>query len=107
EQVVESLVVGRPLDNDVEIVLFVALAPGLILDEALTKTIQKQIRDNTTPRHVPRGVFQLSDIPRTISGKKVELAVLNILQGKEVKNKDALANPEVLDEVQKIAAKLT
>ena len=106
DEIIDSLVVGRPVDNDVEIVLFVVLRADVTLDDELVKRIKALIRDNTTPRHVPRRVLALSDIPRTISGKKVELAVLNILQGKEVKNKDALANPHVLDEVAAIARTL-
>ncbi len=106
EEIADSLVVGRPLDNDVEIVLFVVLRETQALDTELVARIRAQIRENATPRHVPRHVLALSDIPRTISGKKVELAVLNILQGKPVKNRDALANPEVLDEVARVAAAL-
>lgn len=106
DEIIDSLVVGRPVDNDVEIVLFVVLRADVTLDDEFVKRIKALIRDNTTPRHVPRRVLALSDIPRTISGKKVELAVLNILQGKEVKNKDALANPHILDEVAAIARTL-
>ncbi len=107
EEVVDSLVVGRPVANDVEILLFVVLREGVELSGDLVHRIKNQIRDNTTPRHVPRRILTLSDIPRTISGKKVELAVLDILQGKPVKNKDALANPQVLDEIAEIARALS
>jgi acetoacetyl-CoA synthetase len=96
EEIVDSMVVGQPWQNDVRVVLFVMLRPGMKLDDAFAKRIRDQIRKNTTPRHVPERIVQVADIPRTINGKKVELAVLNVLQGKEVKNKDALANPEAL-----------
>jgi acetoacetyl-CoA synthetase len=96
EEIVDSMVVGQPWQNDVRVVLFVVLRPGVKLDDAFAKRIKEQIRRNTTPRHVPEKIVQVADIPRTINGKKVELAVLNVLQGKEVKNKDALANPEAL-----------
>jgi acetoacetyl-CoA synthetase len=69
----------------------------LILNEDLIKTIKHQVRANTTPRHVPAKVVQVAEIPRTISGKIVELAVRKVIHGEEVKNKDALANPDVLD----------
>ncbi len=77
--------------------LFVRLRDGLTLDEALTKKIKTQIRTNTTPRHVPAKVVQVADIPRTKSGKIVELAVRNVVHDLPVKNKEALANPEALD----------
>lgn len=95
--VLESLCIGQPWDNDVRVVLFVRLQEGLELDDSLIKTIKDTIRANTTPRHVPARVVQVSDIPRTISGKIVELAVRKVVMGEEVKNKDALANPEALE----------
>ena len=78
------------------VVLFVRLRDGLTLDTELSDKIKRQIRDNTTPRHVPAAVVQVSDIPRTKSGKIVELAVRNIVHGQPVKNLEALANPEAL-----------
>jgi acetoacetyl-CoA synthetase len=96
-EVVESLVIGQDWENDVRVVLFVRLRDGLALDEALAKKIKTQIRNNTTPRHVPAKIVQVADIPRTKSGKIVELAVRNMVQGLPVKNKEALANPEALD----------
>ncbi|MCW5575964.1 MAG: acetoacetate--CoA ligase [Burkholderiales bacterium] len=100
EEVVESLAIGQdwppPQPNDVRIVLFVRLREGLALDAALTARIKQQIRDNTTPRHVPAAVLQVTDIPRTKSGKIVELAVRNVVHGLPVKNVEALANPEAL-----------
>jgi acetoacetyl-CoA synthetase len=74
----------------------VKLQEGLVLDAGLIERIKKQIKDNTTPRHVPAKVIQVSDIPRTKSGKIVELAVRNVVHGEPVKNLEALANPEAL-----------
>jgi acetoacetyl-CoA synthetase len=96
-EVVESLVIGQDWDNDVRVVLFVRLRDGLTLDETLTKRIKTQIRSNTTPRHVPAKVIQVADIPRTKSGKIVELAVRNVVHDLPIKNKEALANPEALE----------
>jgi acetoacetyl-CoA synthetase len=95
-EVVESLVIGQDWDNDVRVVLFVRLREGLTLDEELVKRIKQQIRSNTTPRHVPARIVQVADIPRTKSGKIVELAVRNVVHGRPVKNIEALANPEAL-----------
>jgi acetoacetyl-CoA synthetase len=97
EEVVESLVIGQDWDGDVRVVLFVRLREGLGLDDALVAKIKKRIRDNTTPRHVPAKVLQVADIPRTKSGKIVELAVRNVVHGQPVKNVEALANPEALE----------
>jgi acetoacetyl-CoA synthetase len=77
-------------------VLFVVLRPGIGLDESLRKRICKVIRDNTTPRHVPAKIIAVPEIPRTISGKIVELAVRSVVHGEKVKNTDALANPDAL-----------
>jgi acetoacetyl-CoA synthetase len=95
-EVVDSLVVGQEWDNDVRVILFVKLHDGVVLDDALTNTIKTTIRKNTTPRHVPAKIIAVEDIPYTISGKKVELSVRKIIHSQEVKNKDALANPEAL-----------
>ena len=101
DEVVESLVIGQdwPPDrpNDVRIVLFVRLREGMALDQALADRIRQHIRINTTPRHVPAKVVQVADIPRTKSGKIVELAVRNVVHGRPVKNVEALANPEALE----------
>ena len=97
EDVLESIVIGQNWQDDVRVILFVVLRQGLILNEDLIQTIKQQVRANTTPRHVPAKVIQVTDIPRTISGKIVELAVRKIIHGEEVKNKDALANPEALN----------
>jgi acetoacetyl-CoA synthetase len=96
DEVLESLVIGQDWEGDVRVVLFVRLREGLTLDEDLVRKIKDQIRRNTTPRHVPAKVLQVADIPRTKSGKIVELAVRNVIHGRPVKNVDALANPEAL-----------
>ena len=96
-EIVDSLVVGQDWDGDVRIVLFVKLREDIKLTSQLVGKIKTTIRENCTPRHVPAKYLAVADIPYTISGKKVELAVQNILHGREVKNKDALANPEALD----------
>jgi acetoacetyl-CoA synthetase len=97
DEVLESLVIGQDWNKDVRVVLFVKLREGLALDDALVDKIRNQIRVNTTPRHVPAKVLQVDDIPRTKSGKIVELAVRNVVHGQSVKNADALANPEALE----------
>ncbi|MFQ5985162.1 MAG: acetoacetate--CoA ligase [Alphaproteobacteria bacterium] len=97
DEVLESIAVGQDWEGDVRVVLFVKLRPGLELDDELIATIKRQIRENTTPRHVPAKVVQVEDIPRTISGKIVELAVRDVIHGRPVKNVDALANPEALE----------
>lgn len=97
-QVVDSVVIGQDWDNDVRVVLFVKLQQGLILDEALIKTIQQTIRNHASPRHVPAKILQVSDIPRTISGKIVEIAVRQAVHGQIINNLQSMANPEALDE---------
>jgi acetoacetyl-CoA synthetase len=96
DEVVEAIAIGQEWDNDTRIVLFLVLAEGLQLDEALEAAIRKQIRDNTTPRHVPARIVQVPEIPRTKTGKIVELAVREVVHGRPVKNMDALLNPEAL-----------
>jgi acetoacetyl-CoA synthetase len=98
DEVVESLVIGQDWEGDVRVVLFVVLRQGLELDGALRDAIKAQIRRNTTPRHVPARIVQVGDIPRTKSGKIVELAVREVVHGRPVKNKEALANPEALEQ---------
>ena len=99
-EILESLVIGQDWppgkNDDVRVVLFVKLQEGHALDAALIDRVKKQIRDNTTPRHVPAKVVQVQDIPRTKSGKIVELAVRNVVHAQPVKNVEALANPEAL-----------
>lgn len=96
-QILDSLVIGQNYDNDVRIILFVVLKNNLILNEELKLSIKKEIKLRTTPRHIPSKIIQVKDIPRTISGKKVELAVTRIINGINIDNKDALANPESLE----------
>jgi acetoacetyl-CoA synthetase len=96
EEVLESIVIGQQWQDDVRVVLFVVLHDGVSLDESLQTRIRQSIRENTTPRHVPAVIVQVTDIPRTISGKIVELAVRNVVHNRPVKNTDALANPEAL-----------
>ncbi len=97
EEVKEAIVIGQNWDNDVRVVLFVVLAEGLKLDDELRQKIKTKIRTGASPRHVPALIQQVADIPRTKSGKITEIAVRDIVHGREVKNKDALANPQALD----------
>ncbi|GGO77052.1 acetoacetyl-CoA synthetase [Marinobacterium nitratireducens] len=97
DEVLESLCIGQPWQGDVRVVLFVHLREGVTLDEGLRDRIRHRIRENTTPRHVPAKIVQVSDIPRTLSGKIVELAVRSVVMGETVANRDALANPEALE----------
>jgi acetoacetyl-CoA synthetase len=96
-EVLESLVIGQDWEKDVRVVLFVKLREGTALDGGLADRIRRQIRANASPRHVPTKILQVADIPRTKSGKIVELAVRDVVHGRPVKNKEALANPEALD----------
>lgn len=102
DEVLDSLVSGYTHNNDVSIIMFVQLKPGLVLDAKLIKRIKDEIRAYTTPRHVPSYIFQVTGIPVTINGKKVELAVTKILAGEKIENEDAIANPEVLIEYANI-----
>jgi acetoacetyl-CoA synthetase len=97
EVVLESIVVGQSWQDDVRVILFVVLRENALLTDAVITQIKQKIRTNTTPRHVPAKVIQVAAIPRTISGKIVELAVRKVIHGEAVKNMDALANPEALD----------
>ncbi|MBX9456682.1 MAG: acetoacetate--CoA ligase [Rhizobium sp.] len=97
DEVAEAICIGQDWDDDVRVILFVRLAPGLTLDADLEKKIKTKIRIGASPRHVPAKVIQVADIPRTKSGKIVELAVREVVHGRPVKNKEALANPEALE----------
>jgi len=97
DEVLESIVIGQTWENDIRIILFVKLKKGINLQETLVNTIKETIKYNCTVRHVPSKILQVNDIPRTKSGKIVEIPVRDIVDGKEVKNKEALANPEALD----------
>ncbi len=96
DEVEEGIVVGQDWRGDVRVVLFVRLREGLTLDDDLAGRIKAAIRAGATPRHVPAKVLQVADIPRTKSGKIVELAVRDVIHGRPVKNREALANPEAL-----------
>jgi acetoacetyl-CoA synthetase len=98
EEIVESIVIGQTWDNDERVVLFVRLREGLELTPELQSRIRTRIREHTTPRHVPARIVQVGEIPRTKSGKIVELAVRDVVHGRHVKNREALANPEALDQ---------
>ncbi|MBF0287793.1 MAG: acetoacetate--CoA ligase [SAR324 cluster bacterium] len=102
-EVVDSIVIGQNWEGDVRIILFVVLPETLTLDDALCDQIKKTIRVGTTPRHVPELIFQVPEIPHTISGKKVEKAVRQIMDGEEILNVSALANPEALHAFSVIA----
>ena len=102
-EIKESIAVGQDWDNDVRVVLFVVLKAGAMLDETLVKTIKKVIRDGASPRHVPTKVIAVTDIPRTKSNKITELAVREVIHGREVKNSEALANPEALKLYENLA----
>ena len=97
DEIADSVVIGHQLENDEEVVLFVKLADGQTLTEELKQKIKSLIRKNCSPRHVPAIILETADIPYTINGKKVEVAVKKVAHGQEVKNKDALANPESLE----------
>jgi len=97
DEVEEALCIGQNWDHDTRVVLFVRMKPGKALDDGLIGRIKKRIRENCSPRHVPAKVVAIADIPRTKSGKITELAVRDVVEGRPVKNKEALANPEALD----------
>jgi acetoacetyl-CoA synthetase len=97
DEVVEALVIGQDWKGDVRVVLFVTLRDGLALSDEIVARLKRRIRENTTPRHVPAKILQVADIPRTKSGKIVELAVRDTVHGRPVKNLEALANPEALE----------
>ncbi len=102
DEILEGLVIGQQWDHDVRVVLFVRLREGVELDDELVKRIKTKIRSGATPRHVPAKVLAVADIPRTLSGKITELAVADVVHGRPVKNKSALANPEALDLFQEM-----
>ena len=101
-EIKESIVVGQSWDNDIRIILFVVLNSKYKLNDELLKKIKTQIRKNASPRHVPNKIIVVNDIPRTKNGKIVELAVKNTIEGNDIKNKEALANPKVLKQYKKL-----
>lgn len=102
EEVSDSLVVGKNINGDVEVILFVVLKTDYHLDEKLIVKIKDKIRTETTPRHVPAKIYQIREVPYTISGKKVEIAVSKILNGEIIDNKEALINPNSLEQFKNI-----
>jgi len=108
EEIVESLVVGQELDDgterDVRVVLFVRLATGAVLDDALRERICRRIREGASPHHVPKAIIAVADIPRTVSGKITELAVREVIHGRPVRNVEALANPAALEQFRDLPA---
>ena len=102
DAVVEALCVGQMWRDDVRIILFVVLREGLTLDSSLTASIKDRIRQNASPRHVPALILQVDDVPRTMSGKIAELAVRDLMHGREPSNAAVLANPESLDQFRNI-----
>ena len=98
KEIKESIVVGQSWDNDIRIILFIVMNTKFLLTEDLLKKIKIQIRKNASPRHVPNKVIVVKDIPRTKSGKIVELAVKNTIEGNNIKNIEALANPKALEQ---------
>ena len=103
DELLESIAIGQDWDDDVRVVLFVVLREGVALDDELKRRIRHIIRENTTPRHVPAKIISVPEIPRTISGKIVELAVRSVVHGEAVKNTDALANPRALEHFRDLA----
>ena len=97
DSVQESVVIGQSWQGDVRVVLFVVLSNDLTLSDELRGEIKKKVRSGASPRHVPAVILQVADIPRTKSGKISELAVRDVVEGRKIKNKTALANPEALD----------
>jgi acetoacetyl-CoA synthetase len=97
DEILEAISIGQSWEDDVRVVLFVKLAPGSILDDTLRAKLRTRIRKNASPRHVPACIVEVEDIPRTRSGKITELAVRDVVHGREVKNVEALANPEALE----------
>jgi acetoacetyl-CoA synthetase len=96
-EIAESIVVGQDWDDDTRVVLFVRLQPGQALDETLERRLRTAIRERASPRHVPAKILAVADIPRTMNGKIVEIAVREAIHGRPIGNRDALANPEALE----------
>ena len=97
DQIVDAVCVGQLWEDDTRVILFVVVRAGEYLDDNLIAEIKTLIRSEATPRHVPAKIIQVKDIPRTISGKVVEIAVRSLIHGEDIKNSDALANPESLE----------
>ena len=106
DEITDSLVIGQKFNSDVRIILFIVLTEGYNFDKQLEKKIKIKIRSAASPRHVPDCIYKVKEIPRTISGKKVEIAVTKISNGEKVKNKDVLLNPDSLTEYEKLFKKI-
>ncbi len=102
DEILDSIVIGQEWNNDIRIILFVVVKDGYFLDKDLKDKIKLNIRNSTSPRHVPSKIIQITEVPRTISGKKVELAVNRIVHNKKVENREALSNPGSLDQFKNI-----
>lgn len=98
--IVDSIAVGKEVDRNEQIWLFVQLESQDELDDELIGSIKAQLKSACSPRHVPSAIFAISDIPKTRSGKLVELAVKQVVNGRQVENLGAIANPEILQEIQ-------
>ena len=103
DEVQEAIAVGQEWDGDTRIVLFVRMAPGHELDDDVRDRIRQRLRADCSPRHVPAVIVAVDDIPRTRSGKLTELAVADVVNGREVRNREALANPEALEQFRERA----
>ncbi len=97
DEIEDSVVVGQEWQNDIRVILFVKMKPDMTLDDELRDKIKRSIRTLASPRHVPAKIIEAPDIPYTLNMKKVEIAVQKMIHGREVRNKDALKNPEALD----------
>jgi acetoacetyl-CoA synthetase len=97
QEIAESIVIAQDWEDDVRVVLFVRLQEGRSLDDDLSQALRTAIRKSASPRHVPARILEVPDIPRTINGKIVEIAVRDVVHGREVRNTDALANPAALE----------
>ena len=102
KEIKESIVVGQTWDNDIRIILFIVLNKEFKLSINLIERVKRAIKENASPRHVPAKIISVADIPRTKNGKIVELAVKNIIEGNSIKNKEALSNPEILEQYKNL-----
>ena len=100
DEITDSIVVGQNFKGDIRIILFIVLKKGKAFSKELSDKIKSKIRTSATPRHVPAKILQISEVPRTISGKKVEIAVSRIINGEKAENKDALINPDSLNQFE-------
>jgi acetoacetyl-CoA synthetase len=104
--IIEACAVGKKLADDEEIWLFVVLQEGITLTPELSNTIKTEIRQKASPRHVPKNIFQVSQLPRTRSGKSMEIAVSKLINGQQVSNREVMANPEVLEEITSVISRI-